>query len=70
MQQKLKGAIVALAITSIVSIPVLAEPTAEDALDYRRAVMTALRGHIGASSMIVPSSMMATCRHRFSASSR
>jgi cytochrome c556 len=53
MQQKLKGALAALAISTIVTIPVLAEPTAEDALDYRRAVMTALRGHIGASSMIV-----------------
>ena len=53
MQQKFRGAIVALATATIVSVPVFAEPTAEDALDYRQAVMTALRGHIGASSLIV-----------------
>ena len=52
MQLKIRVALVALAVSTIVSIPVLAEPTAEDALDYRKAVMTALRGHIGASSMI------------------
>ena len=53
MQHKFRGALVALATATIVTMPVLAEPTAEDALDYRKAVMTALRGHIGASSMIV-----------------
>ncbi|MDH4071565.1 MAG: cytochrome c [Gammaproteobacteria bacterium] len=52
MQQKIRAVFAALAISTIFSIPVLAEPTAEDALDYRKAVMTALRGHIGASSMI------------------
>jgi len=52
MQRKLKGAIAALAITAVVSIPALADTTPEDALDYRKAVMTALRGHIGAASMI------------------
>jgi cytochrome c556 len=31
----------------------IAETTAEDAKDYRSAVMTSLRGHIGASSMHV-----------------
>lgn len=52
MQRKLKGAIAALAITAVVTIPALADTTPEDALDYRKAVMTALRGHIGAASMI------------------
>ena len=51
MQQKTIGAIVALAI-SIISFQAFAETTAEDAADYRSAVMTALRGHIGAASMI------------------
>jgi cytochrome c556 len=53
MQPKFKGAIAALAITAVVSLPALADTTPEDALDYRKAVMTALRGNIGAASMIV-----------------
>lgn len=52
MQRKLTGAIAALAITAVVSIPALADTSPEDALDYRKAVMTAMRGHIGAASMI------------------
>jgi cytochrome c556 len=52
MTLKLKGAVLALAVTAVVSAPVLADTTPEDALDYRKAVMTALRGHIGAASMI------------------
>ena len=53
MQPKFKGAIAALAITAVVSLPAMADTTPEDALDYRKAVMTALRGNIGAASMIV-----------------
>jgi cytochrome c556 len=52
MTLKLKDAVLALAVTAVVSAPVLADTTPEDALDYRKAVMTALRGHIGAASMI------------------
>jgi cytochrome c556 len=33
------------------SVSALAEPTAEDARDYRVAIMTAMRGHIAAVSM-------------------
>jgi len=53
MQYKLIAAAVATAITLGISVQVIAETTPEDAHDYREAVMTALRGHIGASSMIV-----------------
>jgi cytochrome c556 len=52
MQRKLSSAVLALAITALVAIPAFADTTPEDALDYRKAVMTALRGHIGAASMI------------------
>jgi len=34
------------------SLPVIADTTPEDAKDYRSAVMTALGGHVSASSMI------------------
>jgi cytochrome c556 len=49
---------IAVCVTSLaVSLGALpgasAETTAEDAKDYRSAVMTSLRGHIGASSMHV-----------------
>jgi cytochrome c556 len=46
------SATIALAISSVLSYAAFADTTPEDALDYRKAVMTALRGHIGASSMI------------------
>ncbi len=36
-----------------VSFQAVADTTPEDAADYRSAVMTSLRGHIGAASMIV-----------------
>ncbi len=35
------------------SLGAFAEPSAEDALSYRESVMTSLKGHIGAASMIV-----------------
>ena len=35
------------------SFHAVADTTPEDAFDYRKAVMTSLRGHIGAASMIV-----------------
>ncbi len=52
MQRNYIAAIAALTATAALSFQALADTTAEDALDYRKAVMTALRGHIGASSMI------------------
>lgn len=50
--QKLKSAVVALGVLSTLSLHAIAETTAEDAADYRTALMTSLRGHIGAASMI------------------
>ena len=52
MQRKLGAAVAALAIIIVGTLPALADTTPEDALDNRKAVMTALRGHIGAASMI------------------
>jgi len=53
MQRKHFGAMTALAMTAILALPVLADSTPEDQADYREAVMTAMRGHIGAASAIV-----------------
>ena len=52
MQHRTSSAIVALVVSSVLSIHAFADTTPEDAKDYRSAVMTALRGHIGAASMI------------------
>ena len=52
MHRKLIAAIAALTVTAALSYQALAQTSPEDALDYRKAVMTSLRGHIGASSMI------------------
>ena len=49
MHRKLTAAIAALTVTAALSYQALAQTTPEDALDYRKAVMTSLRGHIGAS---------------------
>ena len=40
----------ALVLSAGLSAPVAAEPTAEDAYEYRESVMTALKGHAGAIS--------------------
>lgn len=53
MQQKLICATTILMLTTGVAVSSLAETTAEDAADYRIAVMTSLRGHMVAASMIV-----------------
>lgn len=53
MIQKLTGGLLAAVIVGGLSMSAVAEPTAEDAFDYRKAVMTTLRGHIVAASMIV-----------------
>jgi cytochrome c556 len=52
MQRKLTGMIVGVVVALGASYPVIADTTPEDAKDYRAAIMTTLRGHIGASSMI------------------
>lgn len=53
MYRKLTVAICAAAAVAACSLTAVAEPSAEDAFKYRQAVMTSLRGHIGAASMIV-----------------
>ena len=52
MQRKTLVAVTAIALTSLLSAESMADATPEDAKDYRSAIMTALRGHIGAASMI------------------
>ena len=52
MLRKTLSAVIALAFSSVFAFQALGQTSPEDALDYRKAVMTALRGHIGASSMI------------------
>lgn len=52
MQRRIKGALIAIATLGL-AVQVAAETTPEDAKGYRVSVMTALRGHIGATSMTV-----------------
>jgi cytochrome c556 len=52
MQQKAIGITASIIVVLGMTIQALAETTPEDAFDYRKAVMTSLRGHIGAASMI------------------
>ncbi len=52
MQRKTIGIMVGIAVLAGASLPVIADTTPEDAKDYRTAVMTSLRGHIQAASMI------------------
>ena len=47
------GFVIGVAAMIGASLPVLADTTPEDAKDYRSAIMTSMRGHIGAASMIV-----------------
>jgi len=53
MQRKGIGFLAGLATALCASTPVLADATPEDMNDYRSAIMTSFRGHIGAASMIV-----------------
>lgn len=53
MARKLISILTAVAVTMGCSIHAAADTTPEDAADYRIAIMTTLRGHIGASSMTV-----------------
>lgn len=52
MQLKKTGILASLALAVFGGSAAFADTTPEDAKDYRSAVMTALRGHIGAASMI------------------
>jgi cytochrome c556 len=47
------GIFIAVLATSAYSVLTIAETTSQDASDYRKSVMTSLKGHIGASSMHV-----------------
>lgn len=47
------GVFVAILAASVYSVLTIAETTSQDASDYRKSVMTTLKGHIGASSMHV-----------------
>lgn len=53
MQRHGTGILIGLLAAIGASMPALADTTPEDAKDYRAAIMTTLRGHIGAASMIV-----------------
>lgn len=53
MHCKIISLLASLGVVLGVSYQALADTTPEDAADYRTAVMTSLRGHIGAASMIV-----------------
>jgi cytochrome c556 len=52
MQRKLLCLAAGMSVIVGVAMQAYAETTPEDAFDYRKAVMTSLRGHIGAASMI------------------
>ena len=52
MHRKLICMLTGVAVVLGLSVHATADTTPEDALDYRLALMTSLRGHIGAASMI------------------
>lgn len=53
MHRKTISLLASAGIVLSFSYAALADTTPEDAADYRSAIMTSLRGHIGAASMIV-----------------
>ncbi len=53
MFKKFTGVLLTACVVCGLSFSAIAETTAEDALDYRKAVMTTLKGHLLAASMIV-----------------
>jgi cytochrome c556 len=53
MHRKIISLLASLGVVLGISYQAFADTTPEDAADYRSAVMTSLRGHIGAASMIV-----------------
>ena len=52
MRRDIKSAVIAICLTLALSAPIAAEPSAEDAYKYRESIMTSLKGHAGAISMI------------------
>lgn len=52
MHRKIISAVLATVLTAGLSTPISAEPSAEDAYKYRESIMTSLKGHAGAISMI------------------
>jgi cytochrome c556 len=52
MQRKSITVFLTFAVSAVLSLQAFADTTPEDAKDYRAAIMTSLRGHIGAASMI------------------
>ena len=53
MQKRTSGLLIVVVAAFGVSAPVIADTTAEDAKAYRVSIMTTLKGHIGATSMMV-----------------
>ncbi len=51
MRRKMMSAVFATILTTGLSAPIAAEPSAEDAHTYRESIMTSLKGHAGAISM-------------------
>jgi len=52
MRRKIMSAVLATVLSAGLSAPIAAEPNAEDAYKYRESIMTSLKGHAGAISMI------------------
>ncbi len=50
MRHKIMSATLTLVLSAGLSAPIAAEPSAEDAYEYRESIMTALKGHAGAIS--------------------
>jgi hypothetical protein len=50
MRQTIIKTTLILVLSAALSAPIAAEPSAEDAYEYRESIMTALKGHAGAIS--------------------
>ena len=50
MHRRIMTTTITLVLSAAMSAPIMAEPTAEDAYEYRESIMTALKGHAGAIS--------------------
>jgi cytochrome c556 len=53
MREKILSTVMVIALVVGASADVTAEPAAEDAFKYRQSIMTAMKGHVGAVSMMV-----------------
>ena len=52
MRRKITSAVIATVLTAALATQISAEPSAEDAYKYRESIMTSLKGHVGAISMM------------------